>query len=73
MGISVFVSVSNDVLLNKSVCVKFMMVRIVCLLALNIKQWRRRREVDSILEPQLQRGFKLGNVILEIVPEFVLT
>ena len=49
-----------------------MIVKRVCLLALNIRQGRREGEVDSILEPQLKNGFKLENLILEIVRKFVL-
>ena len=36
----------------------FKVLRRVCLLSWNIGQWRRKWEVDSILEPQLQSGFK---------------
>ena len=36
----------------------FKVLRRVCLLSWNIRQWRRKWEVDSILEPQLQGGFK---------------
>ena len=67
------VSISYNELLSKRVCVKYMIVKRVCLLALNIRQGRREGEVDSILEPQLKNGFKLENLILEIVPNFVLT
>ena len=35
----------------------FKVLRRVCLLPLNIGQWRKC-EVDSILEPQLEKGFK---------------
>lgn len=67
------VSISYNELLSKRVCVKYMIVKRVCLLALNIRQGRREGEVDSILEPQLKNGFKLENLILEIVRKFVLT
>ena len=68
---SAFVSESNEREPNKRVCVKqesldsnilesmlFKVLRRVCLLSWNIGQWRRKWEVDSILEPQLQSGFK---------------
>ena len=67
------VSISYNELLSKRVCVKYMIVKRVCLLALNIRQGRREGEVDSVLEPQLKNGFKLENLILEIVRKFVLT
>ena len=67
------VSISYNELLSKRVCVKYMIVKRVCLLALNIRQGRREGEADSILEPQLKNGFKLENLILEIVRKFVLT
>ena len=50
-----------------------MIVKRVCLLALNIRQGRREGEVDSILEQKKKNGFKLENLILEIVRKFVLT
>ena len=66
-SISVFVSVQNDLLPNKGVCVTeesfgynifqsmlFSMPERVCLLSLNIGQWRRKWEVFSIFKPQLQ-------------------
>ena len=68
---SVFVSESNEVEPNKKVCVEkesldsnilesmlFKVLRRVCLLSWNIRQWRRKWEVDSILGPQLQGVFK---------------
>ena len=67
----VFVSESNEVQSNNRVCVKqelfdskilqsrlFKVLRIVCLLSWNIGHRRRKWGVDSILEPQLQSGFK---------------
>ena len=51
---SVFVSVSNEVQPYERVCMYFR----ICLLSLSVGQWRRKSEVDSIFEPQLQRGFK---------------
>ena len=41
-----------------AVSVLFKVLRRVCLLLLYIGQWRRKREIDSIPEPQLQSGFK---------------
>ena len=38
--------------------VLFKVLRGVYLLSLNIGQWRRKCEVDSISKPQLQIGFK---------------
>ena len=40
------VSISYNELLSKRVCVKYMIVKRVCLLALNIRQGRREGEVD---------------------------
>ena len=36
----------------------FKVLRRVCLVSWNVGQYRRKWEVDSILEPQLQSGFK---------------
>ena len=45
-------------------------VRRVYGLSLNVGQWRRKCQVDSISKPQLQIGFK---IILKIMFKFELT
>ena len=60
---SVFVSESNKVQPKKRVCVKQESIDsdillLVRLLSGNIGQCRRKWEIDSILEAQLQRGLK---------------
>ena len=45
-------------------------VRRVYRLSLNVGQWRRKCQVDSISKPQLQIGFK---IILKIMFKFELT
>ena len=67
----VFFSLSNNVLPYKRVCDKdnlvnssnvglilFKVLRRVYHSSLNVGQWRRKCEVDSIAKPQLQIGFK---------------
>ena len=77
---SVFVFILNDVLTNKIVCFKeeliksnilqSMLFRVfeLCLMSLNIGDSRRKKEVDSISEPQLQRGLKqIGKLSLNLL------
>ena len=72
LRISVFFSTSNNVLSRIRVCDKekfvnssdlqsilFRLLRWVNLLSLNIGQWRRKCEVDSISKPQLEIRLKL--------------
>ena len=67
----VFFSLSNNVLPYKRVCSKedlvnssneqsilFKVLRKVYRSSLNVGQWRRKCEVDSISKPQLQIGFR---------------
>ena len=67
----VFFSLSNNLLPYKRVCDKedsvnssnvqsilFKVLRRVYRSSLNVGQWRRKCEVDSISKPQLQIGFK---------------
>ena len=67
----VFISLSNNLLPYKRVCDKedsvnssnvrsilLKMLRKVYRSSLNVGQWRRKCEVDSISKPQLQNGFK---------------
>ena len=67
----VFFSLSNNVLPYKRVCNKgdlvnssneqsilFKVLRKVYRLSLNVGQWRRKCELDSISKPQLQIGFR---------------
>ena len=77
---SVFVSESNKVEQNNRVCVKkesldsnilesmlFKVLRRVSLLSWNIGHRRRKLQVDSILELQLQSGFKqFGKLYLNL-------
>ena len=69
--IRMFVSISNDVLLNDDVYVKeesvnsnilqsvsFKVLRRVCLLSLNMGLRRRLAEINSTSETQLQNEFK---------------
>ena len=71
LRMSVFFSVSDKVLPSNRVCDKedlvnsrnlqsilFKMLRRVYRSSLNVGQWRRKCEVDSISKPQLQIGFK---------------
>ena len=51
-----FVLENNQVTLIFAIML-FKVLRRVCLLPLNIGQWRKC-EVNSILEPQLEKGFK---------------
>ena len=67
----VFFSLSNNLLPYKKVCDKggsvnssnmqsilFKVLRRVNCSSLNVGQWRKKCEVDSISKPQLQMGFK---------------
>ena len=69
--ISVFNSLSNDVLPCNRVCdieqlvnssnlqsVLFKVLRKVYRSALNVEQWNRKYEVNSISKPQLHTGYK---------------
>ena len=66
----VFVSVSNVVQPNKRVwaikesgyshilqSMLFKVIRMTCLSLSNLRQWRRKWDIDSIPEPQLKSGF----------------
>ena len=71
LGISVFVSASNDVIPNDEGYVKEesidsdilqsiwpKMFKRVCLVSLNMGMRRTKPDIDSISEPQLQNEFK---------------